>query len=90
VPLSATAREVIASVGGTDFVFSLNGWQPLKGWSKYKERLDAAMRRALAEQGVEFRPWQHRDLRRTAKTLMKGAGVSRGLGTLSGACDRRR
>jgi hypothetical protein len=34
------------------------------------------MQKALREQGLEFREWQHRDLRRTAKTLMKRAGVS--------------
>jgi hypothetical protein len=68
---------VIDAEDGTDFVFSLNGRQPLKGWSKYKERLDDAMRKALQERGVAFRPWRHRDLRRTAKTLMKQAGVSR-------------
>jgi hypothetical protein len=82
VPLSTMAREVIASLVridadvGADYVFSLNGREPIKGWSKYKARLDAAMAEALRRQGIEFRPWQQRDLRRTAKVLMKRAGVS--------------
>jgi hypothetical protein len=82
VPLSTMARDVIASIpridadGGIDYVFSLNGREPIKGWSKYKARLDAAMAEPLRRQGIEFRPWQQRDLRRTAKTLMTRAGVS--------------
>ena len=83
VPLSAMALEVINSVpmvnaaNGGDYVFSLNGREPIKGWSKYKARLDAAMQQALAAQGIAFEDWQHRDLRRTAKTLMGRAGVNR-------------
>ena len=34
------------------------------------------MRHALQEQGVELKPWQLRDLRRTARTLMSRAGIS--------------
>jgi hypothetical protein len=83
VPLSKMALEVIRSMpvidseSDTDFVFSLNGREPIQAWSKFKARLDAAMAEALREQDIEFRPWQHRDLRRTGKTLMKRAGVSR-------------
>jgi hypothetical protein len=33
-------------------------------------------RHALQEQGVELKPWQLRDLRRTARTLMSRAGIS--------------
>jgi hypothetical protein len=83
VPLSDLARAVIASVpviisddpGG--YVFSLNGREPIKGWSKLKRELDTAMAAALAKEGIEFKDWQHRDLRRTARTLMMRAGVSR-------------
>jgi integrase len=78
VPLSAMARAVIDTVpiidGDGDYVFSLNGDAPIKGWGRYKRRLDAALR---AELGDEFRPWQFRDLRRTARTLMTRAGVPR-------------
>ena len=58
-----------------DFVFTVNGRTPLNGWSKYKDRLDGKMRHALQEQGVELKPWQLRDLRRTARTLMSRAGI---------------
>jgi integrase len=81
VPLSKMARDVIASVpvidGDGDYVFSLDGDKPMQGWSKFNQRLDKAMRDVMQQQGIEFRPWQHRDLRRTAKTLMMRAGVSR-------------
>jgi hypothetical protein len=79
VPLSAMALKVIDAVPnlGGDCVFTVNGREPLKGFGKPKRRLDARMKAALRKQGIEFRPWQHRDLRRTAKTLMKRAGVSR-------------
>ena len=46
VPLSRLAREVIDGVPridadkGKDFVFTINGREPLKSWSGYKERLD--------------------------------------------------
>jgi hypothetical protein len=78
VPLSSAALKAIAAVPnmGGNYVFTLNGREPMKGWSKFKENLDDRMQKALREQGLEFREWQHRDLRRTAKTLMKRAGVS--------------
>ena len=72
--------------GPEDFVFSLNGDASIKGWSKFKAQLDAGMLAALREQAKEagedrssvtLKPWQHRDLRRTARTLMARAGVHR-------------
>jgi hypothetical protein len=84
VPLSPLALDVIQSVPivdvaeDRDLVFSFNGRGPIKGWSKLKDRLDALMLKALQEFDpniVELKPWQHRDLRRTAKTLMGRAGV---------------
>jgi hypothetical protein len=78
VPLSAMARQIIDAVpvidGDADYVFSLNGDAPIKAWGHFKQRLDAAMQAKL---GDEFKPWQHRDLRRTARTLMQRAKVSR-------------
>jgi Phage integrase family len=90
VPLSRLAREVIGMVPiidahkGKDFVFTTTGQGPLKGWSKYKERLDGRMLALLRQWAVargddpdqlELKPWQHRDLRRTARTLMSRMGV---------------
>jgi hypothetical protein len=84
VPLSAATRAVIAAVPdlGGDYVFTLDGREAPRGFSKYKYQLDARMKAVLAAQGVEFRPWQYRDLRRTAKVLMKRAGVSREISEL--------
>jgi integrase len=95
VPLSKAARAVIDSVPvidagrrGKDYVFSLNGKSPINGRSKGKEQLDRLMLAALREQAaaaggnphtVELQPWELRDLRRTARTLMARAGVSEDL-----------
>jgi hypothetical protein len=85
VPLSAMAREIIDAVPITDadtdadWVFSVNGRAPIRGWSKYKARLDAKMLAAYRKQAeaegmdprkIKIEPWQLRDLRRTARTLM--------------------
>ncbi|MBV9434177.1 MAG: hypothetical protein JO137_20330 [Hyphomicrobiales bacterium] len=57
----------------------MNGHAQFDGWSEAKDRLDKKMLTALraeaAQQGldparVELEPWQLRDLRRTARTLM--------------------
>jgi len=91
VPLSQLAREAIVSVPiidaerAKDFVFTTTGVGPLKGLSHRKARLDRKMLALLRQQvearggdpaSVELRPWQHRDLRRTARTLMARMGVS--------------
>lgn len=90
VPLSAAARAAIDSVPiidvsrGKDYVFSLNGKTPINGRSNSKERLDKLMLAAMREQAeaagedpeaVELRPWELRDLRRTARTLLSRAGI---------------
>src|SRR5262249_10529910 len=81
VPLSTMALQVIGSVpvvsadSGADYVFSVNGRSPIRTWTRDKARLDKRMADALGKHGLEFKPWQCRDLRRTAKTLMARAGV---------------
>ena len=90
VPLSPLAREVIDAVPEVDgknpkgFVFTLKGEGPLNGWSKSKKQLDKAMLQELRAQArkegrdpgkVRLKPWQHRDLRRTARTLMSRSEV---------------
>ena len=81
VPLSPVVRQIINAVpvvdGDGDYVFSLNGNQPMHGLNRLKRRLDYAMRAKLAKIGEELEPWQLRDLRRTARTLMSRAGVGR-------------
>jgi hypothetical protein len=95
VPLSRLARKVIAAVPiidadkPKDFVFTTNGREPLKSWSGYKQRLDgkmlALLRQWAAARGddsdaVELKPWQHRDLRRTARTMLSRMGVDSKIG----------
>ena len=90
VPLSPLAREVIDSAPDVDaenaegFVFTLTGKGPLQGWSKMKKALDKAMLAELKAQArkegrdpnrVQWKAWQHRDLRRTARTLMPRSEV---------------
>jgi len=90
VPLSPLAREIIDSAPDVDaenaegYVFTLTGKGPLQGWSKMKKALDKAMLAELKSQAkkegrdpnrVQWKSWQHRDLRRTARTLMARSEV---------------
>jgi integrase len=90
VPLSPLAREIIDSAPDVDaenakgFVFTLTGKGPLNSWSKSKRQLDKAMLAELKSQAkkegrdpnrVQWKSWQHRDLRRTARTLMARSEV---------------
>ncbi len=79
VPLSALAREILASVErveGSDLVFTTTGLKPLAGYSTAKYRLDDAMRQiAEAEGGSIDRPWVLHDLRRTCVSGMARAGA---------------
>ena len=61
----------------------------MQGFTKPKRKLDAmmldALRRQAAERGedpasVTLDPWQARDLRRTARTLLAMAGVDAFIG----------
>ena len=76
VPLSGMAVDLLASlprfVG--DFVFSANGGRaPIKGFAKFKDRIDA--------RGAELAPpglgeWRFHDLRRSARTNLSSLGIS--------------
>src|SRR5262249_36195035 len=83
VPLSPMARTILDDLPVIDaeegWVFTLNGDQPMRGFAKFKARLDQAMLAHMRQQAkkrgddpkkVKLDPWQHRDLRRTARTLM--------------------
>ena len=68
VSLSPLVRELIASVGtDNELVFTTNGTTPVSGWSKIKNRLDAAM---------QIPPWRLHDLRRTCATGMAEIGIA--------------
>ncbi len=89
VPLSKLTRDIVANVPAIqsehlcDWVFSGNGHAPINGFSKMKARLDDRMKLKIAQlkadnesaEYYEFREWQHRDLRRTARTIMSRVGV---------------
>jgi integrase len=70
VPLSATARAVLAEVPrieGCDYVFTTDGIGPVTNFSGGKAAFDQAC-------GVKG--WRLHDLRRTARTLLSRAGVN--------------
>jgi integrase len=70
VPLSPLARDILQNVKrieGCPYVFSMTGNSPVNGWTKAKNRLDAAMEPA--------EPWRLHDLRRTAATGMATIGI---------------
>ncbi len=84
VHLAPEARALLAGVprfAGCDLVFTTTGKAPVSGYSKAKERLDAAIAAARAEAAMkggaeaELMPlWRLHDLRRSAVTWLAGAG----------------
>jgi integrase len=83
VPLSAPARELIASAApdkpakNAHFVFSTtSGAKPFSGFSKAKAELDKAIADIREREGrPPMENWTLHDLRRTARTLLARAGV---------------
>jgi integrase len=81
VPLTPRLKELIESQprrAKCPYVFSTNGKTPFSGFSKCKRTLDAAINVARKARGIKdpIPNWRLHDLRRTARTLMSGAGVS--------------
>jgi integrase len=81
IPLSPAAQVVLAvapRIGKTDFVFTTNGKRPIRGFAKFKRKLDAKVLAELREQNpeAELPRWTLHDLRRTARSLMSRAGVA--------------
>jgi integrase len=69
-PLSKAAQEILAErprIVGCPFVFTSNGRNALDGFSRHKQKFDAAC-------GIT--DWRLHDLRRTARSLMSRASVS--------------
>jgi integrase len=83
IPLSAPARELIASAApdkptkNAHFVFSTtSGTKPFSGFSKAKTELDEAIADIREREGrPPMENWTLHDLRRTARTLLARAGV---------------
>jgi integrase len=60
------------------FVFTTAGNAPISGFSKAKQRLDEAIAKERANDGLELLPpWTVHDLRRTVATEMARLGISR-------------
>jgi integrase len=78
-PLSAEARALLpAQVNGCDYIFTVNGRSPISAFSTLKLALDKTILEDLRKQDPEARPlpnWTLHDLRRTAQSLMRRAGV---------------
>jgi integrase len=70
VPLSKAAQVILSAlpiIGDGDLVFTHDGRRPVRGFSKFKRRLD---------QLAGVTGWGLHDLRRTARSLMSRAGVN--------------
>jgi integrase len=84
VPLSPLAVEIIESlprIGKATFLFTTNGETSVSGYSRSKDRLDAAMARIRIEEAdgdkVEAIPhWTLHDLRRTMASRMAGLNIN--------------
>jgi integrase len=84
VPLPPLAADILKGVTRIDskagFVFTTTGRTAISGWTKGKDRLDAAMRDILVRDGIlaegeELPEFTLHDLRRTAATIMARLAV---------------
>jgi integrase len=77
VPLSDAARDLVAGrpkiEGEGGFLFTTNGTTPIRGYSKWKTRLDAAV--AGLNGGKPIAPWVLHDLRRTLASGWARLGI---------------
>jgi integrase len=84
-PLSKLALSILQTmprIPESPYVFSLDGWRPISGFSKPKARLDERVEVLLAAENGEagrlplpIPNWTLHDLRRTARSLMSRAHV---------------
>ena len=75
-PLSKLTLDLLAKqprTVGCDWVFSSDGRSPISGYSKLKDKFDAAVKKLHPD--VEISDWRIHDLRRTARSRMSKAGV---------------
>lgn len=79
VPLSAPVLEIIESLPRIgDYCFATRPDGPIRGYSKFKARLDRLMTPEDGDDDApKVEPWTIHDLRRTAATNMGKLGVSR-------------
>lgn len=81
IPLPASAVQILRSIpiiaGSGDLIFSTTGETHISGYSKAKERLDAAMVALAKENGwSEIPDWRLHDLRRTVASGMARLGIN--------------
>jgi integrase len=77
VPLPPAAQALIAVVPGDEqIIFTTTGDTAPSGWSRVKQRLDAAMLKIAKQDRRALPPWRLHDLRRTAVTGMVELGVA--------------
>lgn len=81
VPLTPAVCGILAALPRYDkspYVFTTNGKTPFSGFSKAKTALDAAIAAERERAGIKapMPEWRLHDLRRTARSLLSGAGVS--------------
>jgi len=66
LPLSPMAADILRGIQYDNLIFSTNGTTPISGWSKVKNRFDAA---------TGIAKWTFHDIRRSAATHMAEIGV---------------
>jgi integrase len=82
VPLSSAAKVIIdrmPNFGKTSSVFTTDGRGPIRGFTRFKAKLDDAVLAELRKRDPKAHPlpnWTLHDLRRTARSLMSRAGVN--------------
>jgi integrase len=80
VPLSPTSKAIIDGMPQLgSYVFTTGGKTPIRGYTKFKAKFDAAVLAMRRGQDPETEPlpnWTLHDLRRTARSLMSRAGIN--------------
>ena len=80
VPLSPAAKAIIDGMPKVGhYVFTVNGRGPIRGFTKFRAALNAAVLNDLRKLDPEAKPlpnWTIHDLRRTARSLLSRAGVN--------------
>jgi integrase len=79
LPLSSAALDVLATLPASGFMFTTTGVRPVSGFTKAKDRLDAAMLKALRDdsddEAAKLAPFVLHDLRRTCASGMARLGI---------------
>lgn len=82
VPLSPLVVQILKRMPkvGDKYVFTSNGLRPVSGFSRTKDRIDAAILKIKADENLKSvfeKDWDIHDLRRTLSTHMAELGIAR-------------